>query len=97
MVMGIELARSITWEAAWRISKGLPASMEASMAKALAGDAYVRAATLGHQVHGGVGLIREHPMHLYYREARTASYAFGDAAHHLGRIADAVAAGAQVW
>ncbi len=97
IVMGIELARGITWEAAWRISKGMPASMEAAMAKQLANEAYLRTTALAHQVHGGIGLIREHPLHLYYREARTSAYAFGDTAHNADRVAASIAAGAAIW
>jgi len=97
IVMGIELARGITWEAAWRISAGKPAAMEAAMAKQLANEAYLRTTVVAHQVHGGIGLIREHPLYLYYREARTAAYAYGDTAHSADRVAAAVAAGAPIW
>ncbi len=97
MVMGIELARGITWEAAWRISKGMPASMESAMAKQLANEAYLRTTLLAHQVHGGIGLIREHPLHLYSRESRTAAYAYGDTPANADCVARSIAAGAAIW
>jgi alkylation response protein AidB-like acyl-CoA dehydrogenase len=97
IVMGIELARGITWEAAWRVSMAQPAALEAAMAKQLANEAYLKATVVAHQVHGGIGLIREHPLHLYYREARTAAYAYGDTPRSTDRVAAAVAAGAPVW
>jgi alkylation response protein AidB-like acyl-CoA dehydrogenase len=87
MVVDVEGARVLTFQAAWRIARGLPAGMEASMAKAGTSEASRRVTFLGHQIHGAVSFCEEHDMHLYYRKAKAAEVAFGDGAYHLEKVA----------
>ena len=87
MAIDVDSSRFITYQAAWRISKGLPATKEAAMAKAWTGDASNRVTRLGHQVHGAISFCEEHDMHLYYRKVKAASIAFGDSEYHLERLA----------
>lgn len=88
MVIDVDGARFITYQAAWKISQGLPASMEASMAKAWTSDASRRVTFLGHQIHGAISFCEEHDMHLYYRKAKAAEVAFGDGDYHLEKVAE---------
>ena len=83
----VDSSKLITYEAAWRISEGLPHSIEAAMAKGWVSDAYRRVVALGHQVHGGSGLIDEHDMPLYFNGAKVAELAFGDARFHRKKLA----------
>jgi alkylation response protein AidB-like acyl-CoA dehydrogenase len=87
MMTDVAGIRSITYMAAWKLSKGLPAAMEVSMAKAWCNEAYRRVCAEGHQIHGGVGLIRVHDMQLYYRRAKVAELAMGDADSHREKVA----------
>jgi alkylation response protein AidB-like acyl-CoA dehydrogenase len=87
MVVDMEGARFLTFQAAWRIAQGLPSGMEASMAKAWTNEASRRVTFLGHQIHGAVSFCEEHDMHLYYRKAKAGEVAFGDGAFHLERVA----------
>ena len=87
MVVDVEGARFLTFQAAWRISQGLPAGMEASMAKAWTSEASRRVTFLGHQIHGAVSFCEEHDMHIYYRKAKAGEVAFGDGAFHLEKVA----------
>jgi alkylation response protein AidB-like acyl-CoA dehydrogenase len=87
MLTDVAGIRSITYMAAWKLSKGLPAAMEVSMAKAWCNEAYRRVCAEGHQVHGGVGLIKVHDMQLYYRRAKVAELAMGDADFHREKVA----------
>ncbi|TMC51225.1 MAG: acyl-CoA dehydrogenase [Chloroflexi bacterium] len=87
MAVDMDASRLITYEAAWRLGEGLDASMEVAMAKAWTSQAYRRVTTLGHQLFGGIGLMREHDMHLYMRRGRRDALAFGDATGHLDRLA----------
>ena len=80
-------ARFITFQAAWRITQGLSAGMEASMAKAWTSEASRRVTFLGHQIHGAVSFCEEHDMHLYYRKAKAGEVAFGDGTFHLEKVA----------
>ncbi len=57
------------------------------MAKAWTSDAYRRVTALGHQVHGGMGFIKDHDMQLYYRRAKAAEVTFGDAEFHRETVA----------
>jgi alkylation response protein AidB-like acyl-CoA dehydrogenase len=84
----VDGARYSTYHAAWRASEGLDFSREAAVAKAWASDAAHRVTMLGHQIHGAISYTDEHDMHLYYRRAKTAELAFGDAAYHLERVAE---------
>ncbi|MBW1847077.1 MAG: acyl-CoA/acyl-ACP dehydrogenase [Deltaproteobacteria bacterium] len=87
MVIDVDGARFITYQAAWKIAEGLPTSMEASMAKAWTSDASRRVTFLGHQIHGAISFCEEHDMHLYYRKAKAAEVAFGDGDYHLEKVA----------
>jgi alkylation response protein AidB-like acyl-CoA dehydrogenase len=70
MATEVELARLIAYRAASLIMGGDPAAMEISMAKSYATEAAVRVASLGIQVHGGMGLTRDCPAERYLRDAR---------------------------
>ncbi|MCP4665958.1 MAG: acyl-CoA/acyl-ACP dehydrogenase [Deltaproteobacteria bacterium] len=87
MVADVEGARFITYQAAWRISQGLQAGMEAAMAKAWTSEASRKVTFLGHQIHGAVSFCEEHDMHLYYRKAKAGEVAFGDGGFHLEKVA----------
>jgi len=87
MVIDVDGARFITYSAAWKIAEGLPASMEASMAKAWTSEAARRVTRLGHQIHGAISFCEEHDLHLYYRKAKAGEVAFGDGDYHLEKVA----------
>lgn len=86
MLADVDSSWLISYEAAWRISAGLPYSVEAAMAKSWVSDAYRRVVAIGHQVHGGVGLIDEHDLPQYFKCARVAEIAFGDARFHRKKL-----------
>jgi alkylation response protein AidB-like acyl-CoA dehydrogenase len=70
MATEVELARLIAYRAASLMMSGDPARLEISMAKSYATEAAVRVASLGIQVHGGMGLTRECHAERYLRDAR---------------------------
>ena len=78
MLIDIEGAKFLTYEAAWRLSENLPAAKEISMAKAWASDA-ARTVTLeAIRVHGGIGISLDHDMQLYFRRAKAMEAAWGN-------------------
>lgn len=87
MLVSVESSRVIAYESAWKLSKGLPCSREAAMAKAWVSDAYQRVVALGTQSHGGVSIMEDHDMPLYYRRAKAAELVFGDARFHRKTVA----------
>ena len=87
MVTDVDGSKYIMYEAAWKVSEGLPATMEVSMAKAWVTEAYQRVTLLGHQIHGGIGFTEEHDMPLYFKRAKAAESTFGDADWHREVVA----------
>jgi alkylation response protein AidB-like acyl-CoA dehydrogenase len=65
MLLETEGSRATAYDAAWRVSTGLPYSVEAAITKAFVSDAYQRVTALGTQAHGGVSIIEDHDMPLY--------------------------------
>ncbi|MCK4964190.1 MAG: acyl-CoA/acyl-ACP dehydrogenase [Dehalococcoidia bacterium] len=87
MVTDVDGSRFITYQAAWKVSEGLPATMEVSMAKAWVSEAYRRVTQLGHQIHGGIGFCIDHDMPLYFKRAKAAEPTFGSADWHREIVA----------
>jgi len=87
MAIDVDGCRFITYQAAWMLSEGIPATKEVAMAKAWTSEAYRRVTALGHQVHGGIGFIKDHDMQLYYRRAKAAEVTYGDADFHREVVA----------
>jgi alkylation response protein AidB-like acyl-CoA dehydrogenase len=87
MLTDVDIARYLTYEAAWKLDEGLPHAMEVAIAKAGVGDAYHRVVTLGHQVIGGIGYMEDHDMHLYFNRAKAGELLFGGADFYREKIA----------
>jgi len=66
-----EAMRWVTWKAASRLEHGSDATREAHLAKLYAARHCMTIADHGVQVLGGHGFIREHPVEMWYRNART--------------------------
>jgi alkylation response protein AidB-like acyl-CoA dehydrogenase len=79
MATDIDGARFSTYQAAWMLSEGLPCTKEVAIAKAWIGEASQRVVALAHQIHGAIGVTKEHDLHFYTRRAKAAELAFGDA------------------
>ena len=79
MWLKVETSGNITYEAAWHIARGLPATIKASVAKAWVGQAFAFVTERAVQMHGAIGMTREHDVGLYYRQARPWDLSFGDA------------------
>jgi len=87
MVTDVDGSKYITYEAAWKLSEGMPAAMEVSMAKAWTSEAYRRVTLLGQQIHGAIGFCEDHDMPLYFKRAKGAEPTFGDADFHREMVA----------
>lgn len=70
MAIEIEAARCLLLEAAWMLDKGMDALRESYLAKMYADQMVMRVCDCGVQVLGGHGYIREHPVELWFRNAR---------------------------
>jgi len=78
MATDVDSARFSTYQAAWKLSEGLPCTKEVAIAKAWIGEASPRVFALAHQIHGAIGVTVEHDLHFYTRRAKAAELAFGD-------------------
>jgi acyl-CoA dehydrogenase len=70
MAIEIDSIRLLTWEAAWRLDQGKPATREAYLARQYAADQVLKIADNALQVLGGHGYIRDHLFELFLRDAR---------------------------
>jgi len=87
MLMDLEMSRYLTYEAAWRANEGLPLDKEASMAKALCSDAFIRIAEKSHQIHGGIGFTDEYDLHVYSKHAKGWELTLGNGFDHRAIVA----------
>jgi alkylation response protein AidB-like acyl-CoA dehydrogenase len=66
-----EASRWLTWKAASQLERGVDATRAAHLAQRYAAEQCLWIADQGLQVLGGHGYIREHPVEMWYRGART--------------------------
>jgi 3-oxocholest-4-en-26-oyl-CoA dehydrogenase beta subunit len=82
----VEAVRLTMWQAAWRLSAGLPCDTEIATAKFWAADAGHRVAHTAVHVHGGVGIDTGYPLQRYFTAAKQHEFALGGATTQLRRI-----------
>ena len=70
--------RFSAYQAAWKLSEGLPAAKEVAIAKAWAGEAYGRISTLAYQIHAAIGCTSDHDLQFFTRQGAAAALSFGD-------------------
>ncbi len=87
----VEAVRLTMWQAAWRLSAGLPADTAVATAKFWAADAGHRVAHTAVHVHGGLGVDTSYPLHRYFVAAKHNEFALGGATAQLRRIGAALA------
>ena len=90
MAVEVDSIRSLTQQAICKVSQGINATKEISMAKAYASSTAVRLAKLGHQAHGAISFCDDLDMHLCLRRVHAASVAHGDAEYHYEKVAKSV-------
>ncbi|MFE9926607.1 acyl-CoA dehydrogenase family protein [Streptomyces sp. NPDC005774] len=66
------------------------AAVAVAVAQAYAGRVAVHAAEEALQLHGGIGMTWEHPVHLYLKRAKADSIAYGTAGAHREALAELV-------
>jgi alkylation response protein AidB-like acyl-CoA dehydrogenase len=87
LLVDVQLARSAAYTAASAAAEDdadLP--MLASLAKACASEAYIRAAIDTIQIHGGIGFTWDNDTHLWFKRAKSSEVFLGDPAWHRERM-----------
>jgi acyl-CoA dehydrogenase len=80
------------WQAAWRLSAGLPAGAEVAVAKYWAASGGHRVAHAAVHIHGGMGVATEYSIHRYFIAAKQIEFTLGGAKEQLLRLGARLAA-----
>ncbi len=89
--VGVESAAAAARYAAAAVAADDPdVPVAAALAQASCSDLAVTAAEEALQLHGGIGMTWEHPMHLYLKRAKADQIAFGTPGSHRARLAELV-------
>jgi len=86
MLIDVEGISYLLYQAAWGISVGSPSSLQISIAKAKASEAYQRICVDGITAHGAIGFTMDHDIGLYYRRVKAAEFAAGNIDFHRETI-----------
>lgn len=70
MAIEVDATRLMTWEAAWKLDKGIDATEDAFVTREYANDMVMEVADRALQILGGHGYVRDHPVELWFRNAR---------------------------
>ena len=88
MLIDVESVRSVVHHGPWTaVHEPQNLYIAASLARAVASDAYQRVAALNVQIHGGIGFTWEHPAHLYLKRAKSSQLLLGSPTQHRARLA----------
>ncbi|GAB3572120.1 acyl-CoA dehydrogenase family protein [Amycolatopsis endophytica] len=87
----VEAVRLTLWQAAWRLSEGLPAAEEVATAKYWTAEAGHRVAHTAVHIHGGVGIDTDHDLHRYFVAAKRLEFTLGGATAQLRVLGDLLA------
>ena len=90
LATAVEAAELLLYRAGWMIDRGLPIERPAALAKAWANEALTRAASLAHQVHGGLGFTADYDLHLYSRRIKSWAHTLGSTRWAHERISRAM-------
>jgi pimeloyl-CoA dehydrogenase small subunit len=92
MFVSLEQARSMAMLAAMMIDEPDAAERahNIAMVKIGVGQAARFVSQNAVQLHGGIGMTEEYAVGHYFRRCMVIEHSFGDTAHHLSRLADAV-------
>lgn len=70
MESSLRAAELLTYDAAWKLQSGVDCTLEASMARYVAGEMVNRVTGDAIQIHGGYGFMMESDVQRFYRDAR---------------------------
>ncbi len=88
MMVQVEGARLLAYEAAWTLDQQRTVEFEVAAAKAWCGDAFRDVAEEAMRIFASIGYAEECDIQLYYRRAVALKQWFGDSHYQRGRIAD---------
>jgi alkylation response protein AidB-like acyl-CoA dehydrogenase len=81
-----EAIRLTAWQAAWRLSAGLPAAHEVAIAKFWASEGGQRVVHAAQHLHGGIGVDKDYPLHRYFLLAKQIELTLGGTTPQLLKL-----------
>jgi alkylation response protein AidB-like acyl-CoA dehydrogenase len=87
-----EAIRLTAWQAAWRLSTGLPAAHEVAIAKFWAAEGGQRVVHAAVHLHGGIGVDKDYPLHRYFLLAKQIELTLGGTTPQLLKLGAMLAA-----
>ena len=90
LVNHLDAARWTTYEALWKIDTGQDAASSIHVAKAVSSESYLNACDYAHEVHAGIGVVREYGLTLYTKMSRSLYHSLGAPKYHRKRLEKAL-------
>jgi alkylation response protein AidB-like acyl-CoA dehydrogenase len=82
----LDAARWTTYEALWKLDSGADAAASVHVAKSVASESYMRACDFAHEVHAGIGVVREYGLTLHTKMSRSLYHCLGAPKLHRKRL-----------
>jgi alkylation response protein AidB-like acyl-CoA dehydrogenase len=86
IVNHLDAARWTTYEALWKLDSGADAAASIHVAKSVASESYMRACDFAHEVHAGIGVVREYGLTLHTKMSRSLYHCLGAPGLHRKRL-----------
>ena len=90
MVKYVDSARWTTYEALWKLDSGMDATASVHVAKSVASESYMRACDYAHEVHAGMGVVREYGLTLHTKMSRSLYHCLGAPKAHRKQLETAL-------
>jgi alkylation response protein AidB-like acyl-CoA dehydrogenase len=82
----LDAARWTTYEALWKLDTDSDAAGSVHVAKAVASEGYMGACDFAHEVHAGIGVVREYGLTLHTKMSRSLYHCLGAPSIHRKRL-----------
>jgi alkylation response protein AidB-like acyl-CoA dehydrogenase len=86
MLVLVDGASLMVYNAGWRLGEGLPAACEVAMTKVLVNEACRQITSGCIQIHGAIGFTEDYDAALFFKRAKSWELSLGSTDYHLNRI-----------
>jgi alkylation response protein AidB-like acyl-CoA dehydrogenase len=86
MTCDVEESRCLLYRSAARWASGADATADTRALSLWNSIALERVVASAHQIHGGVGFIRDHPLHRYFGRQKASMFSWGQTADHVDSV-----------
>lgn len=86
----LDAARWTTYEALWKLDSDADPAASVHVAKSVASESYMGACDFAHEVHAGIGVVREYGLTLHTKMSRSLYHCLGAPAFHRKQLEKAL-------